>query len=72
MYLARLGTETLRNGNELECSGFTITPSPLKQKFLRSPTGVTPSRSGSTTGGRIPQNKEYQENTVKYYIYIVI
>jgi hypothetical protein len=48
----------LRNGNELECSGFTITPSPLKHKFLRSPTG-TPSRSESTTGGRIPQGPRH-------------
>jgi hypothetical protein len=58
-YLARLDTETLQNGNELECSGFTITSPPLKQKFLRSPTGVTPSRSVSTTGGRIPQDPRH-------------
>jgi len=36
-YLARLGTGTLRNGNELEGSGFTITPLALNQKFLNPP-----------------------------------
>jgi len=83
-YLARLDTETLQNGNELECSGFTITSPPLKQKFLRSPTGVTPSRSVSTTGGRIPQDPRHNihsktkripgnhSKTPYIYIYIYI
>jgi hypothetical protein len=82
-YLARLGTKMLRNGNELECSSFTITPSSLKQKFLRSPTRppALPHKAEAPLEEEYPKaqgtifiqkNKKYQENTVKHNIYIYI